>query len=235
MWGEVVRGALPHPTLFFDCERALSQSHPAALSSHTSLAPGLLIASPKLDGSTFERAVIVMVHHDEGGAMGFILNKPLTVDLGSLLETADEALEGPIDERCFDVAVRFGGPVRVEQLWLIYRDLDEESETPQAFEALEQRGSLQFHKRWCVVADSESIEAFLYGQRDDPFRPFIGYTGWGPGQLEEELEEGSWLFLEFQEDLIFDDRDADDCWDDALARLGVAPMAFLMMGKVARD
>ena len=66
----------------------------------TSLAPGFLIASPRLDGGPFERAVIVMVHHDEEGAMGFIVNKPLGIDFGSLLESADDQLGGEIDARC---------------------------------------------------------------------------------------------------------------------------------------
>ena len=64
-----------------------------------------------------------------------------------------------------------------------------------------------------------------------PALVFIGYTGWGPGQLEGEIEEGSWLCLDFEQvDALGGDDDA--CWSDALARLGVNPMAFMMMGKM---
>jgi putative transcriptional regulator len=199
------------------------------------LAPGFLIASPRLDGGTFERAVILVAHHDEAGTMGFIVNKPLTVNLGELLETADDSLPGPIASRCFELAVQFGGPVRMEQLWLVYNDESEHGEPPATIDDLEERGHLEFAPRWRLIADSESIESFLYGRRDDAFRPFIGYTGWGAGQLEEEMEEGSWLHLPFDASLIFEDRDQDDVWEDALARIGVDPFAFLMMGGLVKS
>lgn len=200
---------------------------------HDTFSPGFLIASPKLDGGPFERTVILMVHHDAEGSMGFIINKPLSIDLGSLLESADEQLPGEVTAGCYELDVHFGGPVRIEQLWLIYNDEDTSS-SPGELERLELSGMLQFDENWCLVADSDSIESFVYGHRSAPFRPYIGYTGWGPGQLEEEFEDGSWLFLDFQEDLVFNECDPDDCWDNALARLGVNPMAFLMMGKVGR-
>ncbi len=164
--------------------------------------------------------------------MGFIVNKPLTVNLGELLETADDSLPGQIAPACFDLSVQFGGPVRMEQLWLVYKDCTEEGEPPATIEDLEEHGSLEFSERWRLIADSDSIEAFLYGHRDDPFRPFIGYTGWGAGQLEEEMEEGSWLYVPFDEALIFEDRDQDDAWEDVLARIGVDPFAFLMMASM---
>ena len=214
----------------------MSSAPPSSM--HDSLSPGLLIASPKLDGGTFERAVIVMVHHDEEGAMGFIINKKLSVDLASLLESADEELPGEVGEACSGMAVRFGGPVRLEQLWLIYQRKAAAEPARGGFsgqiEALQQRGALRFGDRWWLIADSDSIEQFVYGERDDPHRPFIGYTGWGPGQLEEEIDEGSWLFLDFQDDLIFWEMETEECWDEALKRLGVSPMAFLMMGKAAK-
>ena len=197
-----------------------------------SFAPGFLIASPRLDGSPFERAVILMVHHDQEGAMGFIINKPLSIDLGSLLETADERLPGDITHDCFELSVRFGGPVRVEQLWLIYRELEGQRSGEVGVKDLERQGLLQFDERWCLVADSESIEAFVYGRRSNLYRPYIGYTGWGPGQLEEEIDEGSWLLMDFEDELVFDEHEPEACWQHALALIGVNPMAFLMMGKV---
>lgn len=201
-------------------------------SAHGHLAPGFLIASPKLAGGPFERAVIVMVHHDDEGAMGFIVNKPLSIDFGSLLQGAEQEVVGPVVESCYEQSVHFGGPVRVEQLWLIYQQLHPSEDVFEDMRSIEEDGLLKFDEEWYLVADSESIEEFVHGERHDPYRPYIGYTGWGPGQLEEEIEEGSWLFLEFEEDLILDQPDPEECWEDALERLGVNPMAFLMMGEV---
>ena len=195
------------------------------------LAPGFLIASPKLDGSPFERAVIVMVHHDERGAMGFIINKALDIDFGSLLKSADEALTRGIHERCFELDVHFGGPVRVEQLWVIYRH-DEPS--PQDLALAEEEGTLRFGGRWFLASSSEVIELLAAAQLERAYRPFVGYTGWGPGQLEGELEEGSWLCLGFEDEELIFCREDEDAWTKALERLGVSPMAFTLMGKVAQ-
>lgn len=196
---------------------------------HETLSPGFLIASPKLDDSPFERAVIAMVHHDDRGAMGFIINKPLDVDLGTLLQSADEKLSGEIDLACFGMTVHFGGPVRVEQLWLVYHDVPDKLESdaePLSFD-------LQFDPRWYVVAAYESIERLAGGQDGLDFKPFVGYTGWGAGQLEQELEEGSWLFLPFNNDFVLS-LSGEPLWEEALSRLGVDPMAFLMMGAAGR-
>lgn len=194
-----------------------------------SLSPGFLIASPKLDDSVFERALVMMVHHDEEGAMGFVINKPLEVDFGSLLETAAENAPSQISPSCHEVPVRFGGPVRVEQLWLIFQALDQEHHP--TFD--EESGALHFDELWYLVASSDKIELFASGHNSSPYIPLVGYTGWGPGQLESEIEDGSWLYLDFHEELAFPD-DFEAAWGRALTLLGVDPMAFLMMSKVGR-
>lgn len=193
------------------------------------LAPGFLVASPRLDGSLFERSVIVMVNHDDKGAMGFIINKPLEVDFGSLLEMV-EMDTNAIAPRCYDQEVYFGGPVRVEQLWVIYNGLLTEAAPEPTFESLQSDGEIRFHDEWALSGTSYSIESFAFGREVNPFRPFVGYAGWGPGQLEREIGEGSWLLLDFDDEFVLETR-ADDLWDDALARLGVDETTFMMMGK----
>ena len=192
------------------------------------LAPGFLIASPRLDGSLFERSVIVMVNHDEHGSMGFIINKPLEVDFGSLLEMVE--IEGQIAPSCYDQEVYFGGPVRVEQLWVIYNGLLSDADPQGTFEALENDGEVRFHEEWALSGTSHSIETFAFGRESNRFRPFVGYAGWGPGQLAQEIEEGSWLMLDFDEAFVLNTH-ADELWDDALSRLGLDETTFLMMGK----
>lgn len=193
------------------------------------LAPGFLVASPRLDGSLFERSVIVMVNHDDQGAMGFIVNKPLEVDFGSLLEMV-EMDQDAIAPRCYEQEVFFGGPVRVEQLWVIYNGLLPSAAPRPTFESLQTDGEIRFHDRWALSGTSDSIESFAFGREPNPFRPFVGYAGWGPGQLEREIGEGSWLLLDFEEEFVLEAQ-PDDLWDDALERLGVDETTFLMMGK----
>lgn len=201
-----------------------------------SIAPGFLIASPKLDGSPFERAVIAMVHHDKEGAMGFIINKPLDIDFGSLIQSVNEHIARDILPHCFDTPVHFGGPVRIEQLWLIFQRSLHGHEELAANQLLLQHvqqpddGALSFCDDWFLAASSELIEGFALGTQTGPYRPFIGYSGWGAGQLESEIDDGSWLLLDFEEEFFFDAIPTLH-WDDALKRLDVNPTAFLMMGK----
>jgi putative transcriptional regulator len=191
------------------------------------LAPGYLVASPRLDGSLFERSVICMVQHGDEGAMGFIVNKPLDVDFGSLLEMV-ELEGGDIAPECYLQDVYFGGPVRVEQLWVIYNGVLAAT-APDEFASLEQDGEVRFHDEWALSGTADSIESFAFGREDNPFRPFVGYAGWGPGQLEKEIGEGSWLMLDFDEDLVL--APGGSTWETALERLGVDETTFMMMGK----
>ncbi|MBA2663148.1 MAG: YqgE/AlgH family protein [Bradymonadaceae bacterium] len=207
-----------------------------ALPTARSLSPGFLIASPKLDGSPFERAVVVIVHHDEEGAMGFIINKPLEIDFGSLIQSVNEDIARKVVPNSFDVHVYFGGPVRIEQLWLIFQEHLAPGagyttrHSKQFLKSLEDNSTLAFAEGWFLAASGDVIEGFALGLQEGNYRPFIGYSGWGPGQLEAEIEDGSWLILDFEEDLFFDSIPAYN-WDQALNRLGVDPTAFLMMGK----
>ena len=193
------------------------------------IAPGFLVASPRLDGSLFERSVIVMVHHDGDGAMGLIANKPLEVDFGSLLEMVEIDVDR-IANSCYETTVYFGGPVRVEQLWVIYNGVLSSAAAGLQSASPQERGDIRFHPHWALSGASDSIEGFAFGMEANDFLPFVGYAGWGAGQLENEVEEGSWLMLDFDEALIMS-TEPDEMWNAALARLGVDETAFLMMGK----
>ena len=199
------------------------------MGSNHELAPGFLIASPRLDGSLFERAVIIMIHHDTEGAMGFIINKPLEVDFGSLLEMVEMDTE-TIAPTCYEKEVYFGGPVRVEQLWVIIEDQLGTFEFHDGLESLQDEGEVRFHDRWALSGTSASIESFALGSDENPYRPFVGYAGWGPGQLESEIIDGSWLLVDFDENLVIGS-EPDMLWDRLLAEVGIDETAFLLMGK----
>ena len=197
------------------------------MESTDSLAPGFLVASPKLDGSFFERAVIAMVHHDATGAMGFVLNRPTDVDFGSVLEAVaiDSRLIAP---GCYDVGVYLSGPVQVEQLWVMHReDMDEDGNSSET----ESHSDLKFHQGWGISAASTSIESFALGHVSSTYRPFIGYAGWGPGQLEGEIGAGSWLAMDFVQEFVFG-APSGELWDTALDHMGVQPAAFLLMSSM---
>lgn len=195
----------------------------------TSMAPGYLVASPKLDGGPFERAVILLVHHDQHGAMGQIINKPVEVDFGTLIASVNEEIEDAILPERFDKTVYFGGPVRIEQLWVLFQH-GQAGQQPRVGDFVEP-ADLEVGEEWTLSASGRVIEDFALHETDDYFMPVLGYAGWGAGQLEKELEEGSWLVGDFDDALICQTH-PNDCWDRALEQIGVGPTAFLMMGKM---
>ena len=203
--------------------------------SSNSLAPGFLIASPRLDNTPFERALILMIHHNAEGAMGLIVNKPLEHDFGSLLVVVEEEIEARLCRESYEVPVHFGGPVRLEQLWMIYEmgglPMPNEPERLCDLDDLGVLGALRFHDRFVLAASWDIIERYATGERDGLHRPFIGYTGWGPGQIEEEIEEGSWLASDFDDQIAFG-TNPQQAWSAALAQTGVNPTAFMMMSKM---
>lgn len=202
-----------------------------SIDNASSMAPGFLVASPKLDGSPFERAVILLVHHDEEGAMGQIINKPIEVDFGTLIASVNEEIEEAILPERFEQTVYFGGPVRMEQLWVLYKREGEGEPAGREPSEFIEPADIDFADRWTLSASGHVIEDFALHDTDDYFMPVLGYAGWGAGQLEGELEEGSWLVADFDEALMRQTPPA-DCWKRALAAIGVEPTAFLMMGKM---
>lgn len=207
----------------------------APTNSTDSISPGFLVASPKLDDTPFERAVVVMVNHDEQGAMGFIVNKPLEINFGSVIQSVHDGVDSEILPESYEVSVHFGGPVRVEQLWLMFRRQLVEEENSTANQELKQKlelpgdSAFSFGEEWFLAASGDLIEGFALGEQHGAYRPFIGYCGWGPGQLTGEIEDGSWLLLDFDDEFLLESL-PDLQWEDALDRLGVDPTAFLMMG-----
>lgn len=222
-----------------------------------SMSPAFLVASPRLDGSPFERAVILLVHHDPSGAMGYIINKPVDVDFGTLISSVNTEIKPKILADRFEKAVFFGGPVRLEQLWVLYKRSDAElarpgspgastepaptvlpdafgaafagalSGTPHAVAPREQ----PIGEHWALSASGKVIEEFAMGHSQDYFMPVLGYAGWGAGQLEDEIGEGSWLLADFDDALIFESNPF-DCWTNALNEIGIDPTTFMMMGEV---
>ena len=152
-----------------------------------SLAPGFLIAAPLLEGGPFEQSLILMVHHDADGAMGFIVNKQIEPSFGELMESAHGPSTPSLSEASYQRTVFFGGPVSLEQLWVIYRQEDEATVPHAELEDVQTAGEMPFHERWVMAGSGSVIEAYAAGQRSGEYLPQLGYAGWDPGQLEGEI------------------------------------------------
>ena len=165
--------------------------------STPSLAGSLLISHPGLLDPNFRRTVIYLSAHDaKEGSFGLVLNRPSGQSVSDLLPDRDEL--GALG----DVPVLLGGPVSADQL---------------SFAAFEwQRDKRRFECRHHI--DIEEAQSLLESG-DAAVRAFVGYAGWGKGQLEGELAQKAWLLAKPEEDLLSLPR-APRLWKDLLGSFG---------------
>ena len=141
------------------------------------LAGSLLLAHPSLRDENFRRSVVLLSSHDQEGAVGVVLNRPL----GLPLSDVDPVFAlGPLSK----VPVFSGGPVHPEQLLLC------------AWRILPDEGGFRLH----FGLDPSKAEE-LMAAHDLHFRAFLGYSGWSAGQLEKELEHHTWVVTGIPGDL----------------------------------
>ena len=159
----------------------------------------LLIASPHLNDPNFYRTVVLVLKHDPEEAFGLILNRPTEHRLTDVMAMVSKTL-------CVhDMPLYFGGPVEGPLMALHnISEADAESES-------ECRSGV------AVSVQQERILK-LVSQTGIRLRVFDGYSGWGPGQLEMELEQGGWLIAEANGDTIFCDHD--DLWQRLVTEIG---------------
>lgn len=171
------------------------------------LAPGFLIAMPQLDDKNFSHALILLLHHTDEGAMGLVVNQALDLDLSEV------AQQQGVDEPKAEGTAYLGGPVEVFRGMVVHGGPSCGPDDTKISEGLFLSGSVEV-----------LTQLLRHGDRN--FRLFLGYSGWGPGQLENELAEGSWLAGNLDPSLVFD-TPADQAWDQILANMGIDPATVL--------
>lgn len=164
----------------------------------------LLIAMPSLSGDFFSRAVVYIYEHSaEEGAVGFTVNKPLSASLGNVLEHLKLDIS---DENVFDSPVFSGGPVGPDQGFVLHDRMSvAESEDD---------------KEVTISTSRTMLKEIGDGKGPDHFIVTLGYAGWGPGQLEEEVLRNDWLVVPYSADIVFDTPIAQR-WEMAAKSLGV--------------
>lgn len=180
------------------------------------LAPSLLLAAPRLKDPNFERTVVLLGKHEQDGALGWILNGANLHSVGELLRAAELLpSEGELpDTQAFRRRARIGGPVHPESGWLLYHTRNA------SFPGEVELGRL------AVCNRPEALQAVIQGEPPHDFRLFLGYAGWGPGQLESEMKEGVWFPGPFDPDLILETT-GESLWEEAFERAtGLPPSHF---------
>lgn len=165
-----------------------------------------------LDDPNFERSVVYMVEHHDEGALGLILNRPSGEELLDPLDGWVEAQSAPSQ-------VFSGGPVEPDALIALarlYQPVPPPAEDDDDDEEEEEDAHLARLAGEIASADLAADPALIIG-RISALRVFRGYAGWSPGQLEAEIESGSWIVLDSSPDDVFTDQ-PDDLWRTVLRR-----------------
>lgn len=184
----------------------------------STLAPGFLLAAPKLGDPNFERSVVLMGQHDSSGALGWVLNGRAIVPVRQLLRDASLIPPGVTlpDHPSFDAAARVGGPVMAGSAWLIF---EREPGGP-VYDGEHELGGSFF-----ATGARAAIEAIARGEGPRVFRLLLGYAGWGPEQLEGEIRAGAWLPADVDHELLRS-HGPEGMWDAAYKGMGASPFAF---------
>ncbi len=167
----------------------------------------LLVAAPGLRDPNFAKSVVLMVHHDQDGAFGLIVNRPTTVAPASKLL---QLITGKKAEQDSDrnVRVHYGGPVQKTRWFFIHSSDYESKQTKRVANGV----SLTNHP--------DILRALVKGE--GPAKGFLtlGYAGWGPGQLESEIARDDWVSIAPKAALVLDE-DKADVWHRAFEMRGV--------------
>ncbi|MEQ5835808.1 YqgE/AlgH family protein [Marinobacter sp. NFXS9] len=150
-----------------------------------SLRNRLLVASPYLEDPGFHGTVIFMCEHNSDGAMGLVINRPLDISVGEVLEQLD------LDGEEVNQPVYAGGPVQPERGFVLHRPFGE------------WQSSMAITDQLTMTTSRDILEAIGCGEGPSEFLMALGYSGWSPGQLEEELNTSSWLVCPAHHDLLF--------------------------------
>jgi len=159
----------------------------------------LLISEPFLPDPNFERTVVLLCEHNEEGSFGFVINKPSLVKVNEVME----------DMKQLEETVFIGGPVQQDTLHFLHRNSEIEN-------AVKIRDDIF----WGGDFESLLTKLETSSLKSTDVRFYLGYSGWGPGQLESELEEDSWIICDYVTDELLFDTTPEVIWRKALDSMG---------------
>ena len=175
------------------------------------LAPGFLIAMPQLLDPNFHQTVVLMIEHSDTGSMGLVINRQSQLTVGELAKNQElESWKGREHDRVF-----VGGPVEPYRGFVLHDStrVEERNEVlPGLF----------------LSMTSDALQPLLL-DGEAAIRFCLGYAGWGPGQVEQELTRGSWLFTEASADTTLR-VDPERVWEMVIKSMGIDPGRLVTTG-----
>ena len=175
-------------------------------------AGSLLVSTPDILDPRFNRSVIYLISHNEKGAMGFIINKPIEdIQLTDIIkvENSKKNVDNNKNHR-----VLFGGPVELKSGFLLHSTEYEIRNT-----------TLKINNQFCLTNDSKALSDIYDGKGPVSSLFMLGYAGWSSGQLEKEIMEDSWLVVNADPELVFN-KSYSDKYNLSLELLGIENAFF---------
>jgi putative transcriptional regulator len=158
----------------------------------------LLISEPFLPDPNFERTVVLLCEHNDDGSFGFVMNKPSILKLNEVVE-----------DMHFSDVVFVGGPVQQDTLHFLHRNT-----------ALENAVEIRNGIFWGGDFENLIVKIDTASVKSSDIRFYLGYSGWGPGQLETELQDDSWIVCDYVTDELLFDTEPGNIWRKALDNMG---------------
>lgn len=181
-------------------------------SDRINLTNQFLIAMPGMGDPTFAGSVVYLCEHSEKGALGLVINKPVDIKLKNLFEKVELSLTRT---DIADSPVYFGGPVQTERGFVLHERLTEDG-SPYSSTLSIAGGALD------MTTSKDVLEALAEGAGPKKLLVTLGYSGWGAGQLEDEIARNGWLTVDADPQVIFD-TPIDQRYDRAVSLLGFDP------------
>lgn len=173
--------------------------------------PVLLMAMPQVLDPFFHRSVVLLLHHEDEGSFGFIVNRPTGIKVSEILKGMEVGWRGQEEAVAY-----FGGPVQPQLGTVLFAPVLVDTGPDDTATEVVPGVALTQH-----IGDLSRLAE----DPPDRFRLLLGYAGWGEGQLMEEILRNDWLTAPVSGDLIFAP-DAEQVWDAALRSVGIDPAAL---------
>jgi len=185
---------------------------PAATGASTlNLANHFLIAMPAMQDPIFGGTVVYVCEHNENGVLGVVINKPTDMTMEVLFDRIDLKLAGGSEAPIINEPIMFGGPVQDDRGFVLH--------TPGA----RYSSSLTVTEDVAFTTSIDVLEAVAKGDGPERMLVSIGYSGWSPGQLEDEIGRNGWLTVGASADILFD-FPIEDRYVAAIKLLGIDPL-----------
>jgi putative transcriptional regulator len=153
--------------------------------------------------------VVLVIEHRPEASLGFVINRPAEVRLSAMLAR----LGMKLGDAGVDGSVLLGGPVAPQTGWVLFEDEARKTPTEEV---------VRISSRLAVSASRDLLEEMARRTGPERMILILGYAGWGPKQLDQEIAQGAWIPVDFDERIVFDTPFADR-WGSALKSLGIDP------------